>query len=147
MAVHAVYAVKRMKIVLFFGIVVSLISCGPASKGTEASPEEAKAYIRSLALSGVEMKAAESFGGQQLVEITGKITNNGGRALKKVELICIFSDPYNQVIFRDTVAIVRADRDGLKPGETKPFRLPFDTIPKTWNQTLPQMVIGGVLFE
>ena len=136
-----------MQIAALFMVLLALISCTPGSNGTQASPEEAKAYIRSLALSGVEMKAAESFGGQQLVEITGKITNNGGRPLKKVELICIFNDPYNQVIFRDTVAIVRADRGGLKPGETKPFRLPFDTIPKTWNQTLPQMVIGGVLFE
>lgn len=143
----AVYAVKRMQIAALLMVLSALISCAPGSNGTQASPEEAKAYIRSLALSGVEMKAAESFGGQQLVEITGKITNNGGRPLKKVELICIFNDPYNQVIFRDTVAIVRADRGGLKPGETKPFRLPFDTIPKTWNQTLPQMVIGGVLFE
>ncbi len=136
-----------MKLALILILTVGLCCCGPASNGTQASPEEAKAYIRSLSLSGVEMKAAESFGGQQLVEITGKITNKGGRALKKVELICIFNDPYNQVIFRDTVAIVRADRGGLKAAETKDFRLPFDTIPKTWNQTLPQMVIGGVLFE
>ena len=122
-------------------------ACTPNRAGTQASPEEAKLYIRNLGLSAVEMKAAESFGGQQLVEITGQISNKGDRALKSVELICIFHDPYNQVIFRDTVAIVRADRGALKPGESKPFRLPFDTIPKTWSQTLPQMVIGGVLFE
>ena len=130
---------------LLFSVVFS--ACSPNRAGTQASPEEAKLYIRNLGLSAVEMKAAESFGGQQLVEITGQISNKGDRALKSVELICIFHDPYNQVIFRDTVAIVRADRGGLKPGESRPFRLPFDTIPKTWNQTLPQMVIGGVLFE
>ena len=136
-----------MKSVAALLVLAVLSACTPNRSGTQASPEEAKLYIRNLGLSGVEMKAAESFGGQQLVEITGQITNKGDRALKKVELVCIFHDPYNQVIFRDTVAIVRADRGGLKPGESKPFRLPFDTIPKTWNQTLPQMVIGGVLFE
>lgn len=136
-----------MKSVAALIVLAILSACTPNRAGTQASPEEAKLYIRNLGLSGVAMKAAESFGGQQLVEITGQITNKGDRALKKVELVCIFHDPYNQVIFRDTVAIVRADRGALKPGESKPFRLPFDTIPKTWNQTLPQMVIGGVLFE
>lgn len=122
-------------------------ACSRSSSGTQASPEEAKLYIRNLALSGVEMKAAESFGGQQLVEITGQISNKGERGLKKVELLCIFHDPYNQVILREMVAIVRADRGGLKPGESKAFRLPFDSIAKSWNQTMPQMVIAGVLFE
>lgn len=136
-----------MKSVAALIVLAILSACTPNRAGTQASPEEAKLYIRNLGLSGVAMKAAESFGGQQLVEITGQITNKGDRALKKVELVCIFHDPYNQVIFRDTVAIVRADRGALKQGESKPFRLPFDTIPKTWNQTLPQMVIGGVLFE
>ena len=124
-----------------------LFGCGSGMTGSAASPEEAKAYIRSLALAGVEMKAAESFGGQQLVEITGKITNNGERALKSVELKCVFYDPYNQEVLRDTVAIVRADKGGLKPGETKPFRLPFDALPKSWNQVMPTMVMAGVVFE
>jgi len=93
------------------------------------------------------MKAAESFGGQQLVEIIGNVKNNGTRALKKVELNCVFYDPYNQVVLRETVPIVRADKGGLKAGETKPFRLPFDTLPKSWNQAMPQMVMAGLVFE
>ncbi len=132
--------------VLTFGL-VCLSACNPSSAGTAASPEEAKSYIRELALGTVEMKAAESFGGQQLVEITGVIRNNGPRPLKKVDLTCIFYDPYNQVILRETVPIVRPDKGGLKSNETKPFRLPFDTIPRSWNQTLPQMVMAGVVFE
>ena len=136
-----------MKFVALTLCLLSLSACNSSSAGTAASPEEAKAYIRELALGTVEMKAAESFGGQQLVEITGVIRNNGPRPLKKVDLTCIFYDPYNQVILRQTVPIVRPDKGGLKSSETKPFRLPFDTIPKSWNQTLPQMVMAGVVFE
>jgi hypothetical protein len=121
--------------------------CGTGTPGTAASPEEAKAYVREMGLSEVEMKAAESFGGQQLVEITGKVTNKGGRALKRVELSCVFYDPYNQVVLREVVPIVRAEKGGLKPGETKPFRLPFDNLPKSWNQAMPQMVMAGLVFE
>ena len=36
---------------------------------------------------------------------------------------------------------------GLKPGETKSFRLPFDDLPASWNQAMPQLVIAGVKFS
>jgi hypothetical protein len=136
-----------MRLAAFFLVLLSLLSCGGGNAGTTASPEEAKAYVKNLGLSAVEMTATESFGGQQLIEITGNVTNNGDRSLVKVELTCIFYDPYNQPVQRELVPIVRADRGGLKPGETKPFRLPFDSIPKSWNQALPSMVIAGVVFE
>jgi hypothetical protein len=120
--------------------------CQQKPSGAVATPEEAKQYIKQLALSGFDMKASESFGGQELVEMTGKIANNGPRPLRSVDLICVFADPYGQPVLRETVPIVRADKGGLKPGETKPFRLAFDNVPKTWNQSTPQMVMGGVVF-
>lgn len=136
-----------MRLLVVFLSLLALAGCTKPGAGTAASPEEAKAYVKNLGLAEVAMQAAESFGGQQLVEITGKITNNGDRNLQKVELTCIFYDPYNQVILREVVPIVRPDRGGLKKGETKLFRLPFDTIPTNWNQVQPSMVIAGVVFE
>jgi hypothetical protein len=40
-----------------------------------------------------------------------------------------------------------AGNGGLKPGETKSFRLPFDDLPDSWNQAMPQLVIAGVKFS
>src|SRR6187399_964105 len=80
----------EMRFVLVVAGLAAIWGCGTGSSGTAASPEEAKAYIRNLGLAGVEMKAAESFGGQQVVEIIGNVKNNGDKALKKVELNCIF---------------------------------------------------------
>jgi hypothetical protein len=136
-----------MQILAVIAMVLGLVGCAGQGAGTAASPEEAKAYVRNLGLSEVNMEAKESFGGQQLVEITGKITNKGGKSLRKVELTCVFQDPYNQVVLREVVPLVRPDRGGLKQGETKPFRLPFDSIPNSWNQAMPGMVIAGVVFE
>jgi hypothetical protein len=107
---------------------------------------EGKDYVKNLGLADVEMKATTSYLGQDVVEITGKITNKGDRDLRQVDLRCIFYDPYNQVIMRDVVSIVRS-RDGvLKPGQTRDFRLPFDTVPPSWSQAMPQLVIAQVLF-
>jgi hypothetical protein len=50
------------------------------------------------------------------------------------------------VVLRDRVSIVKERLGGLKPGETKDFRLPFDTIPESWNQVLPELVIAEITF-
>ncbi len=138
---------------LVVAVVLALVSGGVwylnrpagASQGPVLTAE-AKAYVRSLNLAGVGMKATVNAANQQLVEITGTITNNGDRHLKSVSVNCVFYDPYGQLVLRERVEIVRARGGGLKPGETKPFRLPFDTLPGSWNQGAPQLVIAEILF-
>jgi hypothetical protein len=107
---------------------------------------DARAYVRHLKLSDVEMKAHESYLKQAVTEITGKIANEGNRVLKLVEINCVFSDAYGQVVLRRPMAIVSQRSGGLAPGEVKGFRLAFDDIPESWNQALPQLVIAQIVF-
>ncbi|MGA2133934.1 MAG: FxLYD domain-containing protein [Bryobacteraceae bacterium] len=107
---------------------------------------EAKAYVRNLQLADVEMQKHESYMKQAVVEITGKIGNNGGRTLNEVEINCVFYDPYGQVVLRERVPIVSQKIGGLAPGEIKNFRLAFDNIPESWNQAMPQLVIAQIIF-
>jgi hypothetical protein len=106
----------------------------------------AKAYVRNLKLGDVQMNAHESYMKQSVVEITGKIENAGDRVLDVVEINCIFYDSYGQMVLRERVPIVSKKMGSLAPGETKSFRLPFDNIPASWNQALPQMVIARIDF-
>ena len=108
---------------------------------------EAKAYARNLKLADVEMKASESYLKQTVVEIDGKITNNGERKIETVDIFCLFYDTYRQLVLRHRVSIVSGKMGGLKPGETKTFRLPFEDLPQSWNQAMPQLVIAGVKFQ
>ena len=108
---------------------------------------EAKLYTRNLQLSDVELKAKENYFQQAVVEINGKIANTGDRPLDTVEIYCVFRDPYGQLVLRRRLAIVNPRMGGLKPGETKTFRLPFDDLPQSWNQSMPQLVIAGVKFS
>lgn len=118
-----------------------------APPGPPALTAEAKAYTKYLGLAGVEMQAHTSYLNQQVVEITGNISNNGDRKLDLVEINCIFYDPYGKVVQRERVPIVSHRMGGLAPGETKAFRLPFDTIPEDWNQATPQLVIAQIKFQ
>jgi hypothetical protein len=107
---------------------------------------EAKQYVRNLQLSDVEMKATESYMKQRVVEITGKIGNNGSRPVKAVEINCVFYDPYGQLVLRERVTIVGRRTGQLAPGDKKDFRLAFDNIPDSWNQQMPVLVIAQIVF-
>lgn len=140
--------------VLVVGIVLLLLSAGLWYLSRPAGPQQgpaltadAKAYTRNLSLAEVRIKATLNALNQQIVEIEGKVTNNGDRHLRSVTVTCIFYDHAQQVVMRERVEIVRAKYGGIKPGETKPFRLPFDTLPANWNQAAPQLVIAEIKFS
>ena len=116
---------------------------GPASNAVTPLSPEAKSYVRNLQLSDVTMKATESYVKQMVTEIEGKITNSGDRTVKIAEVYCIFYNSYGEMILRERVPIVKTV---LKPGESRDFRLPFDTIPTTWNNQMPQLVIARIEF-
>jgi hypothetical protein len=122
------------------------------NRSTGPAPElpltpEARAYVKNLKLSDVGMQANESYFKQVVVEIEGKITNAGDRKLDTVEIYCVFSDSYGQLVLRKRVPIVGGRMGGLAPGETKSFRLPFDELPDSWNHAMPQLVIAGIKFS
>jgi hypothetical protein len=112
-----------------------------APQNGEASAE-AKAYLPNLQLSDVAMQATENFMNQQVVEIEGKIANHGPRKLALIEVYCLFFDVGGKEIHRERLAIAR----GLAPQETRPFRLPFDSLPPDWNQAMPRLAIARISF-
>ena len=108
---------------------------------------EAKAYVRNLKITDSNMKANESFAGViGVVEITGNIKNAGERNLNFVDIYCNFYDSYNQLVLREKSSIVGTRMGGLKPGETKAFRLAFDNIPPSWNQSIPGLISAQMQF-
>ncbi len=109
--------------------------------------DDAKAYIGNLALSDVGMQAKLDYFGQKVLEISGNIGNNGTRNLGVVEVTVVFRDYSGKILTRERSRIVSTKMGGLKPTETKPFRLPFDALPESWNNQMPQLVIAGIVFE
>ena len=133
-------------VLLFLGGIGAWFILRNSASTNQASPltPEAKAYVRNLKLSEVSMKATESYVGQTVTEIEGKITNAGDRRTQHVDVYCIFYNSYGEVVIRERVAIVTTP---LKPGETRAFRLPFDDIPEGWNNQMPQLVIAHIEFS
>jgi len=131
---------KRVAALLLTNLI--LFEChAPPPKKHEPPTPEAKAYVANLKLSEVALQANESYGGQVVTEIDGKITNTGNRTVVRAEVACVFYDSINQLILRERVPIVKTP---LKPGESRAFRLPFDDIPSSWNNQMPQLVIAQI---
>lgn len=108
--------------------------------------EEARAYLPSLDLGGVEMSGKENALGQTLVEITGQIANQGDRQIRSIRLNCVFFDINGIELHRALSTIVPA-RTGLAPGTEQGFRLAFDDIPDGWNQVMPSLYIAEIVFD
>jgi hypothetical protein len=125
------------------GIIWYLERSPRQAREAAALTSEAKLYTRNLKLAGVEMKATTNYVGATVIEILGQITNAGDRAIQLVELNCVFYDPSGLVVWRERVPIVRRR---LNPGESRAFRLPFENIPQSWNQAMPQLVIANIAF-
>ena len=145
---------KRTQLILMgVGAVLVAALVGYLEFAPKPAPQEipltadAKGYIRNLRLENVDMQAKLDYFGQKVVEIQGQIGNGGDRKLSVVEVTCVFRNSANQIIHRQRSPIVSKKMGGLQPGETKGFRLPFDEIPATWNQQMPQLVIAGIEFE
>ncbi len=137
-------------LVLALGIGGFFYLARAAKKPPPAPPPltgEARAYARNLKLTDVEMKAHESYLKQSVVEIVGNIQNLGDRVVKTVEINCVFYDAYGQVVLRERVPIVSPRIGAVSPREIKPFRLPFDNVPESWNQAMPQLVMAGIEFQ
>jgi hypothetical protein len=133
--------------VLFVGI-FGWLTFGPkpAPPPPPQLTPEARAYLSNLKLSNVHMQAAESYAQGRLIEILGDVTNAGNRPVKVAEVTCVFRDYAGQQIARERVFVV-GNGGPLMPGQTKSFRLPFDTIPDSWNQAMPGLVIAQIQFE
>jgi hypothetical protein len=117
-------------------------------EGEGAATQEAKAYLANLALSDVTMQASENLMNQKVVEVLGSISNNGPRALKSIDVYCLFYSVDGHLLHRERLRIIGGPdtRGPLKPGATKSFRMPFDSLPEGWNQALPKMVIAQITF-
>ena len=140
--------VVGLALILIFGA-FGWLTFGP-KPGPPPPPhltDEAKQYLPNLGLANVHMQAAESYVQGRLIEILGDISNHGARTLKSAEVVCVFSNYSGQELARENAFVVGGAPGSLAPGQTKPFRLPFDNIPDTWNQAMPKLVIAQIQFE
>jgi hypothetical protein len=143
---YAPIAIGIVSLLLLAAAYIYLTRSRPEGEPESQASPEAKAYVKNLGLSDVKMQAAENFMQQRVLEVSGKISNNGDRPLEAVDVYCLFYGADGRLVHRERVPIVRAKSKPLSPGETRDFRLPFDSLPPNWNQEMPHLVVAQIAF-
>ncbi len=92
------------------------------------------------------MSAAENFLGDTITFFDAKITNQGSKTVREVELRLEFVDTLGQVVLRETAHPVRSRTLPLGPGKTRSFQVSFDHMPADWNQAPPRVTVTHVSF-
>lgn len=132
-------------VALVAGLALLRRSAPPAD--THPPPDaEAKAYLSKITVSDARMSAAENFLGDTITYLDARVTNQGSKTLRHVELRLEFVDMLDQVVLRDSAHPVTRRTPPLEPGKTRSFRVSFDHMPADWNQAPPRITPTYVSF-
>jgi hypothetical protein len=121
-------------------------------KGASGLP----AYAANLKFSDFKMSAAENFVGATVSYVDGTVTNAGGKTVTHALVEVTFKDEMGQLAQRETIPMQVLKTDGpypeavdfsvspLGPGQSKTFRLTFESISAQWNHQYPDIQIVDV---
>jgi hypothetical protein len=113
-------------------------------------------YAASLKLSDFKMSAAENFVGATVSYVDGTITNLGDKSVTHVMVEVTFKDDMGQLAQREDIPMQVLKTDGpypeavdfkvspLGPGQSKTFRLTFESISAQWNHQYPEIQVTDV---
>jgi hypothetical protein len=150
------WIVAAAVIILGLGILVVVGGRSTPESAMGAGMAAADPYAARLSISRIQMSEATSFSGAKVTYIDGQIANSGDRTLAAITVqVGFHSDvgqfaqrvavPLNLIRTRepyvDTQPVSAAP---IEPGQTRDFRLIFDTMPADWNQQIPEIRIISV---
>src|SRR5262249_32178734 len=124
------------------------------SRGQPKAANAPHPYSANLKLADLKMSAAENFVGASVTYIDGTVTNAGDRTVTHALVSVTFKDDMAQVAQQENVALHVLQSGGpypdavdlrtspLAPGQSKPFRLTFESISAQWNHAYPDLQVS-----
>jgi hypothetical protein len=113
-------------------------------------------YAASLKLSDFKMSAAENFVGATVSYVDGTVTNAGDKTVTHAMVEVKFKDDLGQIAQREEIPLQVLKTTGpypeavdfsvspLGPGQSKTFRLTFESISAQWNHQYPEIQVTDV---
>jgi hypothetical protein len=116
-------------------------------------------YAANLKLSDFKMSAAENFVGATVTYVDGTVTDSGGKTVTHIMVEVNFKDDMGQLAQRERIPMQVLKTSGpypeavdfslspLGPGQSKPFRLTFESISAQWNHQVPEIRVTDVTLK
>lgn len=140
--------------VVIVGVIVGLIVL--ATRAERPKQVEPPAYSANLKFSDLKTSAAQNFVGATVSYLDGTLTNSGDKTVTHAVVQITFKDDMGQTAQREQLPIHVLRTAGpydeavdlmispLAPGQSKPFRLTFESISAQWNHEYPELKITDV---
>lgn len=94
-------------------------------------------YAKKLEVRNIAMSRAENFLHQEVTMVNGEVLNGGAEPVAALRLTMEFADDMNQVVLRETRAVLGIPEQPLAPGERRAFEISFEHVPASWNMQQP----------
>lgn len=148
----AAFAVGGVIVLLLFaGLLLLTRSTAPHKTGAAAAlpfGAEEQNYAANIHFQNVDFSQASNLLNQEFTYATGKISNDGSRAVRALELTLEFHDQFNQVILREKQRPIDLTGAPLPPGQARDFQITVEQhIPSTWNQQYPSIRVSGLVLQ
>lgn len=137
--------------VIVVAVLIALALRQPEKKSS--GPPSSAANLK---LSDFKMSAAENFVGATVSYVDGSITNSGDKTVTHIVVEVNFKDDMGQIAQREEIPMQVLKTDGpypeavdfsvspLAPGQSKPFRLTFESISAQWNRQYPEIQVANL---
>jgi hypothetical protein len=125
-------------------------------RSQQKPPAPPPPYASSMKLSDLKASAAQNFVGATVSYLDGTVTNTGDQTVIHAVVRVTFQDDMGQTAQREETPLrvirnagpydeaVDLNLSPLAPGQSKPFRLTFESISAQWNHAYPAMVFTDV---
>lgn len=140
--------------VVIVGLVVSALLL--FFRTQQKPPAPPPPYASNLKFSDLKASAAQNFVGATVSYLDGTVTNTGDQTVIHAVVQITFKDDMGQTAQREETPLrvlrtagpydeaVDLNLSSLAPGQSKPFRLTFESISAQWNHAYPDMQITDV---
>ena len=147
---------RRTIIIAVVAVIAIAIAAALLLRSRPQSASGPPPYAANLKLSDFKMSAAENFVRATVSYVDGTLTNSGDKTVTHVMVEVQFKDEMGQLAQREEIPMQALKTDGpypeavdfsvspLGPGQSKAFRLTFESISAQWNHQYPDIQVTDV---
>jgi hypothetical protein len=149
-------AIAAGAVLIVAAVVILMMEHGKGKATVTPISAAPDSYAASLPISDVKMSESSNLAGGKVTYIDGHITNNGTKTVTGVWAQVLFRNVANEVAQNETqplkwirirepyVDLEPASAAPMKPGDSRDFRMIFDTVTPDWNGAYPEIRIVRV---
>lgn len=114
-------------------------STGSPAQQLQMTPVE-QAYLKNVQIGNIALSRAENFLHQEVTILNGEVYNAGNQPVSNLRITTTFADEMNQIVLKESRAVLGSPEQPLAPSERRAFEISFDHVPNSWNLQQPSVI-------